>query len=197
MQPSMTVLAENRLAHRLASVDRAAPPPARAAARDAAGLLLAEQDRLRRLVHRLLGWPGAGADVDDVVQDALLAAVGAHGGQQPPLPWLFTVAKNRWLELCRRKRPELVAALDALDLRTRAELGDDGGDSRVQALRHCVERLPARSRQALELCYGGEQLARPDVAARLGLGIEGLRSLLARLRTALKQCIERRRERDA
>jgi RNA polymerase sigma-70 factor (ECF subfamily) len=135
--------------------------------------------------------------VDDVVQDALLAAVGAHGGQQPPLPWLFTVAKNRWLELCRRKRPELVAALDALDLRTRAELGDDGGDSRVQALRHCVERLPARSRQALELCYGGEQLARPDVAARLGLGIEGLRSLLARLRTALKQCIERRRERDA
>ena len=134
--------------------------------------------------------------VDDVVQDALLAAVAAHGEREPPLPWLLTVAKHRWLELCRRQRPELIASLDALDLRARSELGDDGGDARVLALRACVDRLPARSQQALRLCYG-EGVARTDVAARLGLGIEGLRSLLARLRAALKQCIERRRERDA
>jgi len=135
--------------------------------------------------------------VDDVVQDALLAAVASHGEREPPLPWLLTVAKNRWLELCRRQRPELIASLDALDLRARRELGDDGGDARVAALRACVQRLPARSQQALRLCYGEVSVARTDVAARLGLGIEGLRSLLARLRAALKQCIERRRERDA
>src|SRR5262245_57872909 len=131
--------------------------------------------------------------VDDVVQDALLAAVAAHGERQPPLPWLLTVAKNRWLELCRRQRPELVASLDALDLAARSELGDDGGDARVLALRECVQQLPARSQQALRLCYG-DALPRTEVAARLGLGIEGLRSWLARLRAALKQCIERRRQ---
>lgn len=36
--------------------------------------LCAEVPRLRRLVHRLLGWSASAHDIDDVVQDALLAA---------------------------------------------------------------------------------------------------------------------------
>ena len=43
------------------------------AAKEADMALCAEAPRLRRLVHRLLGWP-ATTDVDDVVQEVLLAA---------------------------------------------------------------------------------------------------------------------------
>ncbi|MGE3173815.1 MAG: RNA polymerase sigma factor [Planctomycetota bacterium] len=129
--------------------------------------------------------------VDDQVQEALLVAVREHGSVEPPWPWLLTVAKNGWLAQCRRRRPQLVAEIDALDAGARQELGDDGGDRRVDALRQCVRALPLRQRRALALCYG-DGLARDDVAARLGLRPEGLKSLLGRVREVLRRCVRRR-----
>ena len=131
----------------------------------------------------------------DFVQETLLQAL-REPAAEPALPWLLTVARNLWLSHCRRvARAPSPADLQQLHERAVTELGDDGGDAAVAALRHCVAALPARSRQALDLCYRDE-LPRASAAARLGLGDDGLKSLLARLRAALKECIERRRNRD-
>lgn len=143
----------------------------------------------------------------DFVQETLLQALREQGksrgpaeprepAAEPTLPWLLTVARNLWLSHCRRvARAPSPADLQQLHERAVTELGDDGGDAAVAALRHCVAGLPARSRQALDLCYR-DGLPRATAAARLGLGDDGLKSLLARLRAALKECIERKRDHD-
>ena len=149
----------------------------------------------RRLVRYLRCLRCPRDRVDDFAQEALLAAARAFAGGEPPLPWLLTAARNAWLAHCRAQRPEVVLELDALHARAVRELGDDGGDSRLAALRLCLAELPPRSLLALQLCYR-DALSRAAAAKRLGLGVEGLRSLLARLRAGLKECVERRRNRD-
>lgn len=83
--------------------------------------------------------------------------------------------------------------LQELHDRALRELGSDGGDGRVAALRACVEALPERSQRALQFYYE-EGLTRGEVAERLGLSDEGVKSLLERVKLALKQCVQRRQD---
>lgn len=158
------------------------------------GWAAAASPRLRRYL-RCLRCPRDVAD--DLAQEALLAAVRCWRQQEPPLPWLLVTARNLWFEFCRRKRrllpPQRLQQLHELAL---CELGDDGGDARVQALRQCVAALPPRSRLALQLFYR-DGLSRREAAARLGLGDEGMKSLLERVKAALKKCVQERRQGDA
>ncbi|MCA8964421.1 MAG: sigma-70 family RNA polymerase sigma factor [Planctomycetes bacterium] len=147
------------------------------------------QARLRRYLRFL------GADrqvLDDLVQEALLAGVKTFGNEPAALPWLLVAARNALRQHLRRLgRRREVADLDRLDRVFHDQVGDDGGDAQRAALRRCLDELPPRSRQALELRYG-EGASRAVIAAALGLGEEGAKTLLARLRKALGACIERR-----
>ena len=71
---------------------------------------------------------------------------------------------------------------------TVADDTEDGGPW-LQALRVCVQRLDGRARE-LVLAFYGEGLTREQVAVRFGLGQEGVKSALARVRTALRHCVE-------
>jgi RNA polymerase sigma factor (sigma-70 family) len=144
-------------------------------------------------VHRYLRCLRCPRDeAPDLVQDALLAAVRTWRDAEPPLPWLFVTARNLWFARCRaRRHAPAPADLDMLHDRAVRELGDDGGDARVAALRACTAKLPPRSQMVLGLCYR-DALPRAEVAARAGLGIDGLASLLARVKAALKECVDRR-----
>lgn len=60
--------------------------------------LCAEAPRLRRLVHRLLGWNASAHDIDDVVQDALLSAFrdrGSFRGEAKLTTWLTRIALSK------------------------------------------------------------------------------------------------------
>jgi RNA polymerase sigma factor (sigma-70 family) len=131
-------------------------------------------------------------EAPDLVQEALLAAVRTWRDAEPPLPWLLVTARNLWFARCRaRRHAPAPADLDALHDRAVRELGEDGGDARVAALRECTAQLPPRSQMALRLCYR-DVLPRAEVAVRVGMGVEGLKSLLARVKAALKECVQRR-----
>lgn len=71
---------------------------------------------------------------------------------------------------------------------TVADDAEDGGPW-LQALRACVQRLDGRARELVSAFYG-EGLTREQVAVRFGLGQEGVKSALARVRTALRHCVE-------
>src|SRR5262245_10911499 len=193
MHPSMTALVQTRLAHRLASVDRAAPPPARAAARDATGLLLAEQDRLRRLVHRLLGWPGAGADVDDVVQDVMLLAWRhrtAFRGDSALATWLAAIAVRqvrrhlRW----RRVRARLAALVSPGELAAEAPCASEANDE-VRAMQRAMARLRSDDRAVLVLRYL-EDRPIADVAVVLGCSRAAADQRLSRARLRLRAALD-------
>ena len=69
--------------------------------------------------------------------------------------------------------------------------GEDEGASTQAALEACLGELSDQARHALALRYG-EELERSAIASRLGLGIDGVKSLLRRSSARLRACIERR-----
>src|SRR5262245_2740678 len=146
-----------------------------------------------RRVARYLRFLGCEREsIDDLTQETLLAAVGTFADSAPPLPWLLTVARNALrMHLRRRGRRREVADLDRLHELWIEQARDDGGDAQRAALRECLRRLPARSRALVDLRYR-DGMSRDDIAARLGLRAQGVKSLLQRVRSALGDCIRRR-----
>ncbi|HEX6812433.1 MAG TPA: hypothetical protein VF384_12465, partial [Planctomycetota bacterium] len=105
--------------------------------------------------------------------------------------FLRTTARQLWLRTAagRANERELAEADAVWD----ARCGDAAGDDYVDALRACVERLPERSRELLAATYGDGD-GRAASGARFGLGRNGVKSALRRLRTFLHDCITKRLE---
>ncbi|MCR9248590.1 MAG: sigma-70 family RNA polymerase sigma factor [bacterium] len=148
----------------------------------------AKTQRMRRYLRFL------GADHDaaqDLAQEALLAGLHQWSDGNAPLAWLLGTARNLFRKQLRTvgRRRELVDA-DRLHELWQQHVVDDGESERA-ALRECLANLPERSRQVIAWRYG-EGLPRDDIANRLGLGSEGVKSLLQRVRTALGDCVRRR-----
>ncbi|MEZ5966036.1 MAG: sigma-70 family RNA polymerase sigma factor [Planctomycetota bacterium] len=151
-----------------------------------------------RRVHRYLRCLRCPRDVaPDLVQETLLAALRTWRESAPPLPWLLTTARNLWFARCRNQRRTLsLEQVEALHAQAVRELGDDGGDERVRALRACLAKLPAPARHTLQLYYR-DGLTRRQVAERLALSEEGVKSRLERLKKALAACMHTWSDRDA
>ena len=68
---------------------------------------------------------------------------------------------------------------------------NDDGDTWIESLRECVERLSGRGREAIDLNYR-EELSREEIAQRLAMTPDGVKTLLRRTRAVLRQCVERK-----
>lgn len=166
-----------------AAPDRPAEAPAATAALQA-GLIS---------VRRYLRFLGCRDDeLADVAHDAMLAGLARWPAERLPVPWLLATARNLWKKRLRahRRRRELFD-IERLDAMWIEQAGPDLGDGLAAALRECVDGLPARSRETLTLRYR-DGLERDAIAARVGLAGEGVKSLLARVRAALADCVRRR-----
>ena len=150
-------------------------------------------DRQVVRVRRYLRFLGAELHaVDDLAQETMLAAVRTFAAEDVPLPWLLVTARNALRQHLRRLgRSREVPDLERLDSAWQQQMGDDGGDTRREALAECLRTLPDRSRLVLDLRYR-EGLSREGIAAHTGLGTEGVKTLLVRARQALGACIRRR-----
>lgn len=147
---------------------------------------------------RLCGCPGDIAE--DLVQEALLAALHKGVDAQPDpvaASWLRGAVTNLWRMHLRSQRVRGDAlATFAADLAL-AELAysrcaaDDDGEAYRAALVQCLERLDEGAREVVRLRYE-RGLSRDELAARLGLGAEGVKAKLRRVREALRDCVERR-----
>lgn len=143
---------------------------------------------------RVLGCRGQQAEA--IAQDALVIALQrgiAAGSDGEARAFLRQTAKHLWLREQRdeRRRAERHAA--AAELVWQRECADDDGAGWLAALDRCLEELPERSRTALTRTYR-DGLGRAELGAELGIGGHGVRTLLQRLRAALRTCIERRRQ---
>jgi RNA polymerase sigma-70 factor (ECF subfamily) len=146
---------------------------------------------------RFLGCDDAAAD--DLTQEAFLAiARGGNGEAVRDAPaYLRGVARKLFFKWVRRSRRE--PSLEDLDDAYLAEAdevwrqfaGDDGGDTWIESLRECVEGLSGRGRQAIDLHYR-EGHSREQIAQRLEMTADGVKTLLRRTREVLRQCVERK-----
>lgn len=139
--------------------------------------------------------------LEDILQDALLAAV-EKGISDKPDPvaaaWLRGTMHNLFLmELRRRRtRPALRELSDEASVAAAfAEYAgsDESGDGLIVAMRSCLEHIAPRSRQAIDLFYR-EGLRRDAIAATLGLGVEGVKTMLRRTKDELRICVENKQE---
>lgn len=150
-------------------------------------------DGQRRSLWRYLRTLGADPDdADDLVQEAvliLLRRADDVDAGAPTFAFLRTTARQLWWRSQKRRVSE--RELHEADAIWDARCGDDGGEHYVDALRACLEQLPPRSRRLLHATYV-EDRGRADAGRVLGIGSNGVKSALRRLRAFLHTCIRTR-----
>lgn len=161
-------------------------------ATDSAGLIATHQAAIWRYL-RFLGCDPA--EADDLAQETFLTILRrpfADQGGAAAAGYLRTVARNLFLKRRARSGRELTnAELDQYDNYWNAVAAEDGGEHYLSALRECLTSLDDASRRALNLQYELQQ-SRAQIAAALGYSGDGVKSLVARARAALRSCIERK-----
>lgn len=157
-------------------------------------------------VYRYLRYLGADNEAaEDLVQDSFLEAF--RSSKAPELDdvrgraaWLRAIARNLFLNYCRRRRRSPVRANS--EYLEQAESfwvtgflrGGDGFDY-VEALRACLERISQKHRHLLRQRYA-EGKSRPEMSRFFKMSENGIKSLLRRIRLTLGECIRRRLGRE-
>jgi RNA polymerase sigma-70 factor (ECF subfamily) len=146
--------------------------------------------------HRAAVLLGAGADADDVVQEALVKAyrqLSRYRGESGFKPWLLAIVANetRNLHRSRNRRDGLVLRAAALSGSSSDGLEPDPADSamageRRQRLVDQLRRLDPRDREVL-VCRYLLDLSEAETAVTLGLPKGTVKSRTARALTKLRR----------
>jgi RNA polymerase sigma-70 factor (ECF subfamily) len=154
-------------------------------------VVAAHQDRLARLVYRLLGW---GGEVEDVVQDVFLAAWTKRRQLRKPqrlAGWLASIAVNRCRNY-RRRRFLRTVLLGGRDEQVAAAPRSQPDDTAAR-VRRAVRALPGRLREVAVLRYL-EEMDLDEICRVLGIRPGAARVRLHRaramLRTSLADLVE-------
>ncbi|MCA8948865.1 MAG: sigma-70 family RNA polymerase sigma factor [Planctomycetes bacterium] len=133
---------------------------------------------------------------EDLTQEAFVVAWQKQRQQLPDqalASFLRRTVRLLWLEHRRRdRRAEAAITEHSLRLWEHEVAVDDDGSARIADARACVERLQGRAARAIALAYRDGR-SRVEIAAELGMQPNGVRTLLARTRSWLEQCIRRQR----
>ena len=105
--------------------------------------------------------------------------------------WAISVARFQIMTYRKTKGRNRLFFTDEVLEAMASEAADLSTDERHQALVHCLETLPPRSRD-LVAAYYAHDADRAMVAAKLGRSVNALHNALSRIRRALRDCVERR-----
>lgn len=147
---------------------------------------------VRRYLRVLGCAPGR---IDDVIQELCVVALERgfeFRGNAAAGAWLRATAKRLFLAQCRsgRRRREVEIA-DEVWL---AQCGETDGSGYVDALRDCLAQVTPEQRELLEAAGDGD--SRAELARRFARRPEGIKSALRRLRALLRECVERKLEKE-
>lgn len=132
---------------------------------------------------------------DEIFQETMVAIIESGDGYDESLdalPWMKGIARNavrRYWE--RQNRGLRAAGQDALEALSEvaAEAGDvDLWTAEKQSLRICLKKLNTRGRE-LFLARYGENLKGRELAERVGINPNSIRTTLLRIREVLRKCI--------
>jgi len=134
-------------------------------------------------------------DIEDLVQDVLLslhAVRATYDPKRPFLPWLAAIARNRLADGARRYARRAASEVGAENLPVtftdeETKMPTDAyGDP--EALRHAVESLPRRQRQAVGLLKLRE-LSLKEAAGESGMTVGALKVAVHRGIQALRKAL--------
>jgi RNA polymerase sigma-70 factor, ECF subfamily len=126
------------------------------------------------------------AVAEDIVQESLLRAWRSRDTLRDPAAaraWLLTIVRREHARLYERKRLELVALDEQLEMQPGPRLAEPDGD--LFALRHAIMRLPIEYREPLVLqVLGG--FSTEEIASELALSSTAVLTRLFRARNKLR-----------
>jgi RNA polymerase sigma-70 factor (ECF subfamily) len=134
-------------------------------------------------------------EADDLTQDTFLAVF--RDGFEDRCPkqttaYLRTIARNKLLAVRRSQKKVLEVDREAAEAVWVEAVGEGGMDDYVVALEDCLETgVTPRVRRALDLLYR-DRLSREEIAEQLEMAVEGVKTLLRRARSTLRECVERK-----
>ena len=162
--------------------------------RDAFARLFAQHDRW--LFAYLVSLLGNAAHAEEVFQEVCVVLWREYETFELGtnfVKWVSVIAHHQVYRFRRQQRragPQLSdAAVELLaeDAVQRVDLLE----SRRDALRRCLEKLPDHDRQLVRHCYGDSRVTFKTVAQALGRPVNTVYKALNRIRKALYDCIER------
>jgi RNA polymerase sigma factor (sigma-70 family) len=133
---------------------------------------------------------------EDILQDVYLRvwrnadSYAAEAG--PPLAWLNSIARNRTIDVLRRKRIDQPPA-DERDIdwyeKIAGRRNPEADLMDIAVLRHCLGEIEEPIRSCVLLAYY-EGYSRDELAARFGKPVNTIKTWLHRSLIALKTCVE-------
>lgn len=132
---------------------------------------------------------------DEIVQRTNLSLCRKASGFRegaPFLPWAIAIARYEILSFVRdKKRDRLVLSPEVVELMADAATRlPEAIETRQQALRACLGKMNTNQRRVLDLRYvHGKSIT--AIAEAIERSNDGVKSLLARLRRSLAECITR------
>jgi RNA polymerase sigma factor (sigma-70 family) len=160
-----------------------------------------EQGRLRNFIRKRVANTG---DAEDILQDVFYELVEAYRAMIPvehTSAWLFRVARNKIVDLFRKKKPEAFAggpisgnedgepfALE--DLLPSPDAGPEAAYARdvlLEELEHAIEELPEEQREVF-VAHEIEGVSFKEIATKTGVSVN---TLLSRKHYAVLQLRER------
>ncbi|MDC1142859.1 sigma-70 family RNA polymerase sigma factor [Planctomycetota bacterium] len=162
---------------------------------DLTTLMQAHQTGIWRFLRAL------GADVtlaDDLTQEVFLSVLRKPFEQRSETStraYLRTVARNLLYKARRNAGREVgMEELETLEAKFDELVKDDGSDLQA-ALLECLKQLEAKPREALDLQYR-DNLQRQQIATKLDMTDDGVKTLLRRTKARLKKCVELRTKKE-
>ena len=129
---------------------------------------------------------------DDLVQDALVRALGALHQFQPGTSlkaWLFTIQRNAFYEHQRRRKRETALLAEQAEEMGCVAPGQDGRQA-VRDLNQLIWTLPPLLREALIL-IGAQELTYEEAAQVCAVPVGTMKARLSRARAALASAMAR------
>lgn len=152
----------------------------------------AEQDRIRGYVFASTRNYHATEEILQSIAIVVAQKATTYDTAQPSFPWFMGIARNKifqWYSANKRKSGTI--SFDVLDdcIGHMEPFESEMLSTRQHALAHCMQRLPERQRQVVELRYLNNCDC-SQVAAQIGRSVQSVYSLLKRLKRELRKCID-------
>ena len=161
-------------------------------------------DRYSRSIYNFtLRLLGDAADAEDATQQTFVQAFESFPAARPDAslrPWLFQVARNKSIDLIRKRRTVPLSAFESaeseapqIDPTDAAPLPSDlyEREELQQILQEAIASLPPRSREVVVMRYMGE-LTFAEIGRALGMPENTAKTLFQRAKMALRVYLRKR-----